>query len=135
MNKHLITHKIDSLGVWPTMQCFSCPGCNGSVYFGNDRYICCNCGLPISLWFAQKLTKNWRKNYFLNHIPGNCNICEVNPSDYYMEVTDYGYTEEFYPLLYGDGWALVCKVCKQKMNTREEDINEIQERNVTRSIL
>lgn len=50
--------KIDSfLGIWPTIQCFCCPGCNGRVYFGNNRYLCGDCGLPISLWLAQRLIK------------------------------------------------------------------------------
>lgn len=115
MNKLLVACKIDSLGIWPSMQCFRCPGCNGSVYFGNNRYICGNCGLPISLWLAQRLTRVWKQNYYRNHVPGNCNICEVNPSCYYMEITKYGYTKEVYPLLYGDGWALTCGGCRQKM--------------------
>lgn len=106
------THKLNTLGLWPTMQCFSCPGCSGRVFFGNYRFLCIDCGLPISLWLAQKLTKQWRTSR--NHIPGNCIICGVNPSKYYMEVTKYGFTEELYPLIW-DGWAHVCEECRQKM--------------------
>jgi calcineurin-like phosphoesterase family protein len=53
------------------------------------------------------------------YLPGNCQICYLNVSKYYMEVDCYGITELTHPHII-DTWAYVCGVCKHKFETGQE---------------